>query len=55
MRDKRSILNFGFLLIVAVLTTVFVLRKTDQAVAEINALASSPAFLPDHDGRMSGL
>lgn len=40
MKDKKSLINFGILIIVAVLATVFVLNETNKAVAEISGLAA---------------
>ena len=45
MRDQRSLLNFAVLIIVAVGTAVFVLNKAHEAIAEINTLNNTPAFL----------
>ncbi len=45
MRDKRSLLNFAILIIVATATTIFVLGEARKAVAEINALSNMPVYL----------
>lgn len=49
MRDRRSLLNFGVLTLVAIATTVFVLKKANDAIAEISALSSMPAYLGDKE------
>ncbi len=38
MREKRSLLNFVVLIIVAVGTTVFLVQKANEAIAEIEHL-----------------
>lgn len=35
MREKRSLLNFAMLIIVAVGTTMFLLQRASEAIAEI--------------------
>lgn len=45
MRDRRSLLNFAILIIVAAATTVFLLNQAQKAIAEIEALQNSPAYL----------
>ena len=41
MRDKRSILNFGILIVFALLVTLFVTSKANEAIEEINALSAT--------------
>jgi len=45
MRDRRSLLNFAALIIVATGTTVFVLSEARKAVEEINRLSQMPVYL----------
>ena len=45
MRAKRSLLNFGVLVIFSVATTVFVLNESQKAVAGIDRLSHTPVFL----------
>lgn len=45
MRDRRSLLNFAVLIIVAIATTVFVLKEAKKAVVEIENLSRSPVYL----------
>lgn len=49
MREKRSLLNFAILFVVAAAVTIFVLRKAGQAVAEIEALNELPAYRAEHE------
>ena len=44
MRDKRSLLHFAVLIIVAGGITVFVLGEARKAIAEIDALSEYPAW-----------
>ena len=45
MRDRRSLLNFAVLIVVASTTAVFVVNKANEAIAEIHTLQSTPAYL----------
>lgn len=45
MKDKRSFLNFGILIIAAVAATIFILGEAEKAVAEINALSDMPVYI----------
>lgn len=44
IKDKRSLLHFGVLLVVMLATTIFVTSKASEAIAEIDAL-SAPIYL----------
>lgn len=44
MRDWRSLLNFAILIVVAAATAGFVVNKASEAIAEIDALNTYPAF-----------
>lgn len=50
MRDRRSLLNFAVLIIVAVGTTVFLLHKANEAIIEIERLNAAPVYLGPHSG-----
>lgn len=45
LRDKRSLLNFAVLIVVAAATAVFLLQKANEAIEEINHLSISPVYL----------
>lgn len=45
LRTRRSLLNFGVLIIFAVATTVFVLREAGKAIEEIDRLSRTPIYL----------
>lgn len=49
IRDRRSLLNFGVLIIVAMATTIFVLNKANEAIAEIDGLNDSAVYLGSSD------
>ena len=49
MRDKRSLLNFGVLLIVAVGTASFVLNKGLNAIAEVDRMSNTPLYRAERD------
>lgn len=45
LRTRRSVLNFGVLIIFAVAATVFVLNEAQKAFAEIDRLGNTPVYL----------
>lgn len=45
MRGKRSLLNFGILIIAAVAATIFILGEAEKAVDEISALSDMPVYV----------
>ena len=54
MRDKRSMLNFVVLIVVAIGATIFVLKKADQAVAEATAIANAPIYIAEREIHREG-
>lgn len=46
MRKRQSLVNFVILIIFALSATIFVLKKAEEAIDEINALSNMPAHLP---------
>lgn len=44
IREQRTLLNFAVLIVVAVSTTIFLLEKAKQAVAEINSLTETMIY-----------
>lgn len=44
MKDKRSLLHFGVLLMVMFATTIFLTNKANEAIAEMDALIT-PIYL----------
>ena len=45
MRERRSLVNFALLIVVAVGTTIFLLQKAREAIAEIERLQDTSAFV----------
>lgn len=45
MLERRSLLNFAILIVVAAATTVFVLNSARKAVAQIDALNDTPIYI----------
>ena len=43
MKDRKSLINFGVFIVVALLATVFLLNEANKAIAEINSLAAIAA------------
>lgn len=44
MRERRSLLNFGVLVVVAIGTAIFLLRKSAEAIDEIERLQDTAVF-----------
>ena len=44
MKDKRSLIHFGILVVIALLVTLFVIGKANEAIAEMDAL-NTPIYL----------
>ena len=48
-RTRRSLLNFGVLIVFALATTVFVLSEAKKAMEEIDRLSRAPIYLGRED------
>lgn len=48
VRTRRSVLNLIVLAVFALAVTVFLLNKAKEAIAEIDKLANSPAYLGEN-------